>query len=449
MGVIVEENQSIKKDAVIKVVGVGGGGNNAVNRMIEDGIADIEFIALNTDYHVLEISKASKHIQLGQKLTRGLGAGGSSDVGRKAAEETKDEIEQSLEGADLVFVTAGMGGGTGTGAAPIVAQIAKSKGILTIGVVTTPFDFEGRQRMESAQAGLVELKSVVDSLIVIPNEKLMELSDENLTLKNAFKKADNVLVQGVRGIYDIINKTADINVDFADVSTVTRDKGMAHMGVGTGSGKNKTEIAIKTAINSPLLDTSISGAKSVLINFTTDENTPLKEINDAVNIIREIADPNAHIFFGCTNIEELEDYVSVTVIATDLDDNTKMYNSTYAPSDTVVNQQVQVQAQPEMQQPVQGQMNNQMQGQMPTNVNGQPPMQNQGFVEQQTQQYNPADIQNTGQFATVDYDTMPSIQPVSYESERAQQTPSQRTDRFKIHKIFSQGGVGNLPDIER
>ncbi len=448
MGVIVEENQSIKKDAVIKVVGVGGGGNNAVNRMIEDGIADIEFIALNTDYHVLEISKASKHIQLGQKLTRGLGAGGSSDVGRKAAEETKDEIEQSLEGADLVFVTAGMGGGTGTGAAPIVAQIAKSKGILTIGVVTTPFSFEGRQRMESAQDGLVALKSVVDSLIVIPNEKLMELSDENLTLKNAFKKADNVLVQGVRGIYDIINKTADINVDFADVSAVTRNKGVAHMGVGTGSGKNKTEIAIKTAINSPLLDTSISGAKSVLINFTTDENTPLKEINDAVNIIRDIADPNAHIFFGCTNVEDLDDYVSVTVIATGLDDNNKMYNSANATVETVQSQPVQVQQ--EMQQP-QGQMDNQFQGQPQGQMQAQaqPQMQNQGLAEQQTQQYNPNDLQSTGQFATVNYDTMPSIQPVSYESDRAQQSATQRTDRFKIHKIFSQGGVGNLPDIER
>ncbi len=425
MGVIVEENQSIKTDAVIKVVGVGGGGNNAVNRMIEDGIADIEFIALNTDYHVLEISKASKHIQLGQKLTRGLGAGGSSDIGRKAAEETKDEIEQSLEGADLVFVTAGMGGGTGTGAAPIVAQIAKSKGILTIGVVTTPFSFEGRQRMESAQDGLIALKEVVDSLIVIPNEKLMELSDENLTLKNAFKKADNVLVQGVRGIYDIINKTADINVDFADVSSVTRNKGVAHMGVGTGSGKNKTEIAIKTAINSPLLDTSIAGAKSVLINFTTDENTPLKEINDAVRIIGDIADPNAEIFFGCTNIEDVEDFVSVTVIATGLDDNNKMYNNVEEP----------VMAEQQM-----------MAGQQPAQMqNGQAPQQ----VMQETQQYNPNDLQNTGQLKTVNYDTMPNIQPVSFDSDREQQVQNQRSNKFKMHDIFSKGGLGNLPDIER
>ncbi len=415
------------KNAKIKVIGVGGGGNNAVNRMIEDGIEDIEFIALNTDYNVLAVSKAGRQIQLGQKLTRGLGAGGSAEIGRKSAEETKAEIEESIEGSDLVFVTAGMGGGTGTGAAPVVAEIAKSKGILTIGVVTTPFEFEGRKRMQSALSGVAELKSVVDSLIVIPNEKLMELSDDDLTLKNAFKKADDVLVQGVRGIYDIINITSDINVDFADVCTVTRDKGVAHMGVGVGSGKNRTEIAVKMAINSPLLDTSIKGAKSVLANFTADASTSLKDIRESLAIIRESISPDAEIFFGCTTVEDQDDLVSVTVIATDLDDNVVKYNS---PLGELANpNQQQVQAQQEQQ-----------------------PQQQQNF--DQTGQFNTSQFNtsqfNTSQLNTVSYNTAPSIQPVNYDSDRQNQDLSQRTNRFKIHDIFSQnGGNSKLPDIDR
>lgn len=415
---VVEGTNLIQKNAVIKVVGVGGGGNNAVNRMVEDGISDIEFIALNTDYNVLAVSKADKQIQLGQKLTRGLGAGGSAEVGRKSAEETKAEIEEAIEGADLVFVTAGMGGGTGTGAAPVVANIAKSKGILTIGVVTTPFDFEGRRRMTNALEGVALLKENVDSLIVIPNEKLMGLSDENLTLKNAFKKADDVLVQGVRGIYDIINVTSDINVDFADVHTVIHDKGVAHMGVGVGSGKNKTELAIKMAINSPLLDTSISGAKSVLINFTLDETTNILEINESLAIVREAIHPDANIIFGCTTKEGVEDVISVTVIATDLDDN-DMFNSGSGNLPPIGSTP---KVEPKIVKPVQEE------------VFEQPEHNPEFFSEQQ------------GQGQGVTFDTAPNVQPVTFDN-RSASSATQKLNKFKIHGIFSD--AGNLPDINR
>ncbi len=433
----------VVKNAKIKVVGVGGGGNNAVNRMIEDGISDIEFIALNTDYNVLAINKASKQIQLGQKLTRGLGAGGSAEVGRKSAEETKAEIEEAIEGADLVFITAGMGGGTGTGAAPVVAEIAKAKGILTIGVVTTPFAFEGRKRMQGALVGVANLKSIVDSLVVIPNEKLMELSDENLSFKNAFKKADDVLVQGVRGIYDIINNTSEINVDFADVCAITRDKGVAHMGVGKGSGKNKTEIAVKMAINSPLLDTSIAGAKSLLLNFVIDENTTINEVNEAVNMISDFVNPEAEIIFGCNIVSDVDDLVTVTVIATDLDDNHTMYNDGQMP------QQTQQQVPPQMQQQVEPQFN------QDPSTTGQFNTAQLNTSQFNTNQLNPNQFNtgqfdttqfNTGQVGTVSYDTNPNVQPVNYDSDRVQQ--GQKTGKFKINNIFLQNN-SILPDINK
>ncbi len=439
---IYEGNGHIVKNAKIKVIGVGGGGNNAINRMIDEGITDIEFIALNTDYNVLANSKANRLIQLGQKLTRGLGAGGSADVGRKSAEETKAEIEEAIEGADLVFITAGMGGGTGTGAAPIVAEIAKTKGILTIGVVTTPFGFEGRRRMQSAIEGVTNLKKVVDSLIVIPNEKLKEISDENLTFKNAFKKADEILVQGVRGIYDIIYNTSELNVDFADICTITRDKGVAHMGIGSASGKNKTELALKMAINSPLLDTSIAGAKSVLVNVVADESIGLNEVYDSVSSIGDYIHPDANIIFGLNTREDLEDMVSITVIATELDDNAAMYN------DNAMDQIKQLQ----MQSAQLAQMQNQTNQGNPMNQTGQfNTMQTgqfntqQGNPMSQTGQYNNPQF-DTSQLNRINYDTNPSIQPVNYESDIQQ---NQRTNhRFKIHGIF-QGAGNDLPDINR
>ncbi len=415
---VYEGMDQIVRNAKIKVIGVGGGGNNAINRMIADDIVDIEFIALNTDYNVLAKSRAGKLIQLGQKLTRGLGAGGNAEIGRKSAEETKVEIEEAIEGADLVFVTAGMGGGTGTGAAPIVAEIAKNKGVLTIGVVTTPFGFEGKRRMRSAIEGVTNLKKAVDSLIVIPNDKLREISDENLTFKNAFKKADEILVQGVRGIYDIINNTSELNVDFADICTITRDKGIAHMGIGSGSGKNKTELALKMAINSPLLDTSISGAKSVLLNVVGDESIGLNEVSDAVDNIGDYIHPDANIIFGLNTREDWEDMVSITVIATDLDDNNSMYNdANYDPS-------VKAQAQPTEPELIQ----------------------NQSTGQFNTTQLNDS---NTARMNTVTYDTAPSIQPVNYESDIQQQNDFSRTrPRFEINKMFS-GGSSDLPDLDR
>ncbi len=426
---VYEGMDQIVRNAKIKVIGVGGGGNNAINRMIADDIVDIEFIALNTDYNVLAKSRAGKLIQLGQKLTRGLGAGGNAEIGRKSAEETKQEIEESIEGADLVFVTAGMGGGTGTGAAPIVAEIAKNKGVLTIGVVTTPFGFEGKRRMRSAIEGVTNLKKSVDSLIVIPNDKLREISDENLTFKNAFKKADEILVQGVRGIYDIINNTSELNVDFADICTITRDKGIAHMGIGSGSGKNKTELALKMAINSPLLDTSISGAKSVLLNVVGDESIGLNEVSDAVDNIAEYIHPDANIIFGLNTREDWDDMVSITVIATDLDDNNSMYNDfDYDPSAHAQSIPVQQQPDPTANLTATGQFNA---------VN--------------TSQFNTAQINNelnTSRMNTVTYDTAPSIQPVNYESDLQQNDFSRTRPRFEINKMFS-GGSSDLPDLDR
>jgi len=300
----------------IKVIGCGGGGNNAVNRMIEEGLKNVEFIGINTDKQALALSKAELKIQLGDKLTRGLGAGANPEIGRKAAEESKEEIVQALKGADMVFITAGMGGGTGTGAAPVVAEIAKSMGILTVGVVTKPFPFEGRKRMIHAESGIKALKESVDTLVTIPNERLLSLVDKKTTLVESFKRADDVLRQGVQGISDLITIPGLINLDFADISTIMLDKGLAHMGVGSGKGDNRAQEAAKQAISSPLLETSIIGATGVLLNVTGGADLSLLEISEAAQIVQEAADPDANIIFGAVIDENLKDEIRITVIAT-------------------------------------------------------------------------------------------------------------------------------------
>lgn len=308
-------------NAQIKVIGVGGGGNNAVDRMIEDNMDGVEFISINTDRQALAKSKAQTRIQIGEKLTRGLGAGGNPEIGEKSADETKDEIAQALKGADMVFITAGMGGGTGTGAAPKIAGIAKELDILTVGVVTKPFTFEGKKRMSNAEKGIAELKKNVDTLVIIPNQKLLSVIDKKTSMKDSFKKADEILQQGVQGISDLICNAGEINLDFADVKTVMANKGVAHMGIGRGTGENKAEVAAKAAIQSPLLETTIDGAKYILINFCGDENLGLFDVADAADLIREAIDPEAEIIFGTTINEDLHDEVIVTVIATGLDDH--------------------------------------------------------------------------------------------------------------------------------
>jgi len=306
--------------ARIKVIGVGGGGNNAVDRMIQDNIKYIDFISANTDHQALERSKAPVRIQLGEKLTRGLGAGGQPETGKRAAEESREALGQAMVNTDMLFVTAGMGGGTGTGAAPIIAGIAREMGILTVAVVTKPFEFEGNPRMRNALEGIAELKKNVDTLVIIPNERLVDLIDDDTSLTDSFRKADEVLRQGVMGISDLILKDGLINLDFADVRTVMFEKGVAHMGVGRSSGKNKTEAAAEMAIKSPLLETTIDGAKSAIISFSGDSTLGLKDINQAAKIIRSAIDPDAEIIFGATINDDLHDEVIVTVIATGLDD---------------------------------------------------------------------------------------------------------------------------------
>ncbi len=305
-------------DAKILVVGVGGGGNNAVDRMIQDNVKGINFISVNTDNKVLSKSLAEIKIQIGAKLTKGLGAGGKPEIGMEAANESRDELAQAISDYDMIFVTAGMGGGTGTGAAPVVAGIAKEKGILTVGVVTKPFAFEGQKRMRNALAGIEELKKNVDTLISIPNQKLLEIADKDTTMLQAFTLADNVLKQGVVGISDLISSPGLINVDFADVRTTMFDKGLAHLGVGHASGKNKVEMAAELAIKSPLLETSIEGAKNVIINVTGGLDLGLMETNNAADLIGASLDPDADIIFGTSFNEDLKDEVIITVVATGL-----------------------------------------------------------------------------------------------------------------------------------
>lgn len=310
--------------AQIKVIGAGGGGNNAVNRMVEAQLKGVEFIAVNTDKQALYTSKAEYKIQIGEKLTRGLGAGANPEVGKRAAEESKDEIVKVLQGADMVFVTAGMGGGTGTGAAPVIAQLAKEMGILTVGVVTKPFAFEGRVRMKNAESGIAELKSKVDTLITIPNDRLLQIVQKNTSMLDAFSIADDVLKQGIQSISDLIAVPGLINLDFADVTSIMKEKGLAHMGMGNASGETRSIDAARQAIQSPLLETSIRGAKGVLLNITGGANLGLFEINEASSLVQEACDAEANIIFGASIREDLGDEIMITVIATGFDDGQDM-----------------------------------------------------------------------------------------------------------------------------
>ena len=310
------ENENQAGMATIKVVGVGGAGNNGVNRMVENGLKSVEFISVNTDRQQLNVSKANKKIQIGEKLTRGLGAGANPEVGKCSAEESKTEIAEALKGADMVFVTAGMGGGTGTGAAPIVAEVSKEMGILTVGVVTKPFPFEGKRRMMQAEAGIEELRQNVDTLIIIPNEKLLQVVEKQTPIMDAFKMSDDVLRQGVQGISDLITIPGLVNLDFADVKTIMLDAGVAHIGIGRASGEHRAQEAARQAIHSPLLETSIEGAGGVLLNVTGGKDLCLLEISEAADLVQKSVDADANIIFGAVIDENLENEIVITVIAT-------------------------------------------------------------------------------------------------------------------------------------
>ena len=300
----------------IKVIGVGGGGNNVVNRMVRSGTRGVDFVAVNTDKQALNVSSATYKIQIGEKLTHGQGAGSDPEVGRKSAEESRQQIAKALEDTDMVFITAGMGGGTGTGGAPIVAEIAREQGILTVGVVTKPFGFEGRRRMQQAEKGIEELQGKVDSLVIIPNERLKHATDQKITFANAFEIADDVLRQAVQSISDLIRDTGFINLDFADVTAIMKNAGMAHMGVGRAAGKGKAEEAARMAISSPLLETSIHGARGVLINVTGSMDIGLEEVEQAASLVQDAVHPDALTIFGATFDESMDDEIRVTVIAT-------------------------------------------------------------------------------------------------------------------------------------
>ena len=300
----------------IKVIGVGGGGNNVVNRMVRSGTRGVDFVAVNTDKQALNVSSATYKIQIGEKLTHGQGAGSDPEVGRKSAEESRAQISKTLEDTDMVFITAGMGGGTGTGGAPIVAEIAREQGILTVGVVTKPFGFEGRRRMQQAEKGIEELQGKVDSLVIIPNERLKHATDQKITFANAFEIADDVLRQAVQSISDLIRDTGFINLDFADVTAIMKNAGMAHMGVGRAAGKGKAEEAARMAISSPLLETSIHGARGVLINVTGSMDIGLEEVEQAASLVQDAVHPDALTIFGATFDESMDDEIRVTVIAT-------------------------------------------------------------------------------------------------------------------------------------
>ena len=312
-------DNDFEKVVNIKVVGVGGGGGNAINRMVTAGLTSVEFVSVNTDSQALYYSQATQKIQIGDKLTRGRGAGGDPEKGRRAADESREEIQAALKGAQMVFITAGMGGGTGTGAAPVIAEVAREMGILTIGIVTKPFLFERKHRMDQAEAGIAALRQFVDSLIVIPNERLKLISEQKITLANAFEAADDVLRQGVQSISDLINIPGVINLDFEDVTTVMKDAGYAHMGVGRASGKNKAETAAMMAISSPLLETSINGARGVIINITSSPDIGLDEVDEASNMIANAAHPDCNLIWGTAFNEAFQDEMQITVIATGFD----------------------------------------------------------------------------------------------------------------------------------
>ncbi|MDO5397213.1 MAG: cell division protein FtsZ [bacterium] len=322
MPIDLEENSMIE-GARIKVIGVGGGGNNAVDRMIEAGVTKAEFICVNTDLQQLRMVKAPTVLQIGAKLTGGLGAGAKPEVGRQAAEETKDEIKNLFKDTDMVFVTAGMGGGTGTGAAPIIAEAAKSLGILTVAVVTKPFFFEGPQRMKNAEEGIASLKDKVDAIVTIPNDLLLKIADKKVTLKDSFKLADDVLRQGVQGIIEVITQEGIMNCDFADVRTIMKDSGVAHMGIGYGKGENAAQDAVHAAIESPLLETNITGASSVLLNITGGSEFSLVDVNEVSGIVREMVSQDANIIIGTAVDDSLKDDIKVTLIATGLEGEKK------------------------------------------------------------------------------------------------------------------------------
>lgn len=311
---------NLEKSAVIKVVGVGGGGCNAVNRMVEAELKGVDFIAVNTDRQALNRCVAETKVQIGEKLTRGLGAGANPEIGQKAAEETLDEITSLLDGTDMVFITAGMGGGTGTGAAPIIAKAAKDMGILTVGVVTKPFAFEGAKRKKQADLGINFLKKYVDSLVIVPNDKLLQNCEKNTSMLQAFQMADDVLRQGVQGISDLISDFALINVDFADVKSVMTDRGIAHMGVGRGTGENRAQAAVKAAIESPLLETTIRGAKAILLYVSGGYDLGMLEVSEIASLVEEQADRDCILIFGAAVNEEMEDEIAITVIATGFDE---------------------------------------------------------------------------------------------------------------------------------
>ena len=344
----------------IKVIGVGGAGNNVINRMIASDVKGVEFVAVNTDKQDLEKSKCKNKVQIGEKLTGGMGAGSKPDIGQKSAEESKALISQVLEGTDMVFITAGMGGGTGTGAAPVVAEIARELGVLTVGVVTKPFSFEGRRRMMQAEKGVEELRSRVDSLVIIPNERLKYATDQKITFANAFEIADDVLRQAVQSISDLIRDTGFINLDFADVTTVMKDAGLAHMGVGRAAGKGKAEEAAKMAISSPLLETSIEGAKGVLINVTGSMDIGLEEVEQAASLVQDAVHPDAVTIFGATFDESLEDEIRVTVIATGFAENKPQAEQPAQPAQPVQSAQPVQQTQTVPQQPVMSQQAQQL-----------------------------------------------------------------------------------------
>ena len=305
----------------IKVVGIGGAGNNVVNRMVKAGTQGVEFIAINTDKQALAVSNADQKIQIGEKMTHGQGAGSDPEIGKRSAEESRNNIAKSIEDADMVFITAGMGGGTGTGAAPTVAEIAREAGILTVGVVTKPFKFEGKRRMDQANVGVKDLLGRVDSLLIIPNDRLKFATDQKVTLANAFEIADDVLRQAVTSISDLIKNTGFINLDFADVTCIMKNAGFAHMGVGHAAGKGKAEDAARMAVASPLMETSINGARGVLINITGSEDMGLEDVEAAANLVQEAAHPEANIIFGATFDDSMQDEIRVTVIATGFDEN--------------------------------------------------------------------------------------------------------------------------------
>lgn len=314
-----------ENNAKIIVIGVGGGGCNAVNRMIDANPKNVNFLAVNTDSQALATCKAENKLQIGEKLTKGLGAGGNPEIGQKSAEESMEEIARNIQGAEMVFVTAGMGGGTGTGAAPIIAKVAKDMGILTVGVVTKPFSFEGRKRGEHAELGVKFLKQYVDSIVIVPNDKLLQISDANTTFLDAFNMADEVLRQGVQGVTDLIGEEGIVNLDFADVETVMRDRGIAHMGIGHGKGEDKVNDAVKAAIESPLLETTVAGAKAILLNITGGFDIGMMDITEASNQVHSVADKDAIIIFGAAVREDMQDEMSVTIIATGFESRPSQY----------------------------------------------------------------------------------------------------------------------------